>query len=174
MKRYNRKFIEAKQVGTLYHFTSFIKLPLILQRNELMVGQDGYVSFTRDKHFLSKSRYSLSMNQATVGCAIIIDGDKLSNNYKITPYDYFDAYNTFYNQKSSHLTGEDESEETVNKSIKNLNRYILGIIIYKNLYERDGRVTKVLNGLFDEHQDEYLFKDYISYIKKFKYRIEIK
>lgn len=102
--------IEAKQVGTLYHFTPFKGMLGILKTNILKIGDDsnfetggnvGNVSLTRDKD-LNYFSYRITL-----------DGDKLSNNYKITPYQYG--------------VEAGEAEESVNRDIKNISNYILNI-----------------------------------------------
>jgi hypothetical protein len=106
---------EAKQVGPLYHFTEFNGLKGILSSNTLKVGDDstfdsggnvGNVSLTRDKNmWISDYRIEL-------------DGNKLSDNYKITPY-AFDY-------------DRGEAEEYINRDIKNIKNYITGITVYSD------------------------------------------
>jgi len=109
---------EGKQVGTLYHFTPFEGIKGILKFNTLKVGDDsnfetggnvGKVSLTRDKN-LNYFNYRITL-----------DGDKLSNNYKINPYSY-------------DIEAE-ESEESVNRDIKNIDKYIIDI--HYILYDMD-------------------------------------
>ena len=101
---------EGKQVGTLYHFTPFEGIKGILKSNTLKVGDDsnfetggnvGKVSLTRDKN-LNYFNYRITL-----------DGNKLSNNYKINPYSYD--------------IRAGESEESVNRDIKNIDKYIIDI-----------------------------------------------
>lgn len=101
---------EAKQVGPLYHFTDLYGLEGILNSNTLKVGDDssfetggniGNVSLTRDKEmWIFQYRIEL-------------DGNKLSNNYKITPF--------AWDQERG------EAEEYINRDIKNIKNYITGI-----------------------------------------------
>lgn len=73
---------EAKQVGTLYHFTSYSKLVKIINSGFVLTTEhkdiQPYVSFTRDK-----SMYSDSISTQV---RLAIDGDGLSNRYKIMPH----------------------------------------------------------------------------------------
>ena len=88
---------EAKQVGTVYHYTTFDNGFKILQSNQLkssgtadstksnpMYG----VSFTRDKRF--HNNHNVGFDVSSFGqkpqVRFTIDGDKLSNKYKIQPY----------------------------------------------------------------------------------------
>ena len=98
---------EAKQVGTLYHFTNADKFIHIMQENSLkpaylQKGGYNYISFTRNPNFAKEHRKGIS------GLAIVftVDGDKLSNNHKIEPYNY---YNYAYKRNASN----DEREERV-------------------------------------------------------------
>lgn len=73
---------EAKQVGTLYHFTSYSKLVKIINSGFVLTTEhkdiQPYVSFTRDK-----SMYSDSISTQV---RLTIDGSGLSNRYKIMPH----------------------------------------------------------------------------------------
>jgi hypothetical protein len=103
---------EAKQVGILYHFTSYSGLLKIAQDgmklkdfvaaniDKVKLGdynQDTYVSFTRNRDLTSDTVFRQ--------CRITVDGTKLSNQYKITPYaDTKAGYSR---------TTQDESEERI-------------------------------------------------------------
>ena len=100
---------EAKQVGTIYHFTRLGALQSILETNKL-ISQRNYISFTRNKNWYPwKTSVKLSF-----------DGDKLSNKYKIQPFSDIDNI----------IKGSDEYEERVMlHEINNLSKYILVIEI---------------------------------------------
>ena len=109
--------IEAKQAGPLYHFTSFDGLKGILESNTLKVGDDsnfetggnpGSISLTRNK------------NLWYFPYRIELDGDKLSNNYKITPYQWSGGEH------------KSEWEESIDKDIKNIKSYITSIAVWVN------------------------------------------
>jgi len=132
--------IESKQVGILYHNTSVDRAKKILETNKFEAflndsniltdfryqtpGKDflitpfgpivtdrykhkKYVSFTRNKFYI----------RTFDNVQFIIDGNKLSENYKIVPYSQFGGRE------------HDESEERVYKDINNLSKYLLKIII---------------------------------------------
>jgi hypothetical protein len=109
---------EAKQVGTLYHSTSGTNLISILKSNTLKAGYPVFrfgpggiqkqISFTRNKNY-RPGEYTLE-----------IDGNKLSENYKLTPYD-----------ESGNFGRRLESEEVVTEDIINISKYI--ITIYANV-----------------------------------------
>jgi 8-oxo-dGTP pyrophosphatase MutT (NUDIX family) len=123
---------EAKQRGTLYHYTPLHKLQKIVESNVLKakdtpIGQPGNaqfkksVSLTRDKNF--HTDYKMI---GGLGARIILDGDKLSENYKIVPYNdpmyskklHIDSYSSY------------EAEERIFEDIKSLDKYILGYDIF--------------------------------------------
>lgn len=135
---------ERKQVGVLYHNTLMERLFKIIQENRLKVNSDDLsniinfrskrddnlmfhalagpilkdrskippsISFTRNKQY---KRYD---DEAV----IVLDGDKLSERYGITPYSNFGGRKY------------DEMEERVFRDVVNLDKYILKIILpYKS------------------------------------------
>lgn len=114
MEKIIREILSAKQVGTLYHYTSYKSLIAILESNKIHstrydTKNEG-VSFTTVKNPIHGS------------AGIVIDGDDLSNNYKIVNISFG-------------LTPiSDEHEERVlTKEIKNIRRYIKKVIVYPNL-----------------------------------------
>jgi hypothetical protein len=118
---------EAKQVGTIYHFTSLPNLINILKENHLRAGAKirKYISFTRDKNFYKASDIRTRWGVDTE-VRIVVDGDKLSNKYKIEPYNFF------YNRKKMDLYDKGEFEERiVSPVINNLDQYV---IAYEILY----------------------------------------
>jgi len=116
---------EAKQAGVLYHYTLLDYLVSIVNDNALKaLGTTTFgpiISFTRDKNFHKVKRHIMGTE-----CRIVIDGDKLSNNYKITPI----AEKDFRRN-----TNDTESEERItfisrNDEIKNLDKYIISYDIF--------------------------------------------
>ena len=117
---------EGKQAGTLYHWTNSESLLDILNNNVLQATYGDYgktthksisgpsISFTR-----SSNRYSFPIAE-DADCVLVLDGNKLSNNYKIIPYSEQDAE-------------FDEMEERIyNKDIIGLNKYIIKVIMYED------------------------------------------
>lgn len=132
---------EYKQVGILYHYTSLEYLFSILNDNEIKsfnrVKNKFVISFTRDKNW--HHRYE------TGPVRITINGNKLSNNYKIQPYHDL----SYFNSKSA-TTENDEMEEMVyTKEIINITDYIIEIIIIKNNIDPEDKeyYAKVINKL---------------------------
>ena len=109
---------ERKQVGNLYHFTSYTNLIEIINSGFVLTTKhkdiQPYVSFTRNK-----SMYSDSVSTQT---RLTIDGDKLTDRYKLSPH--ADA------KAGYGRTSVDESEERVS-----LLRYPKGVDVSKSLVE---------------------------------------
>jgi ankyrin repeat protein len=122
-----RKF-EAKQVGTLYHVCTLDSyLKYILPHDQLAASgkyqnwihnSDKYVSFTRSGTFVLDSR-----DDDTVLVQLVVDGDKLSENYKIGPYNDF-GFDEDGNLKDYDDPKRREMEEAVKGPIKNISKYI--------------------------------------------------
>lgn len=125
------RILEAKQVGTIYHVCTLnAYLKYILPNDTLeasgkyynwVYGGDDYVSFTRDKYFVVGTK---SVQSSKVLVQLVIDGDKLSEHYKIGPYNDF-AFDQEGNlvDDSNEITKR-EKEEAVKGPIKNLSKYI--------------------------------------------------
>lgn len=126
-----RNLIEGKQVGILYHYTSIPRLLSILKDNKLKITSSGrpYVSFTRDKNFHKSSRFGLGGN---MDVRLVVDGNKLSQKYKITPYQYhFQDYDF----------KQDEAEEIVDKNIENIKSYLIQIDCFINEADFNNKVN---------------------------------
>lgn len=91
MKYYEEFINESKQVGIIYHYTSIDSMFSILNDDNInpsFPDKTGYyISFTRDKNFLNRN-FNLIGN-GEINCRFVVDGNKISNNYKVEPYDYF-------------------------------------------------------------------------------------
>jgi len=130
MTTFKQYISERKQVGKLYHFTSVAGALGILETQQLKASKGvDYVSFTRNHRFakdLNKSQYSFRFT---------IDGDKLSDKYKIEPY----HDSTYYNKHKS-KQHEDEMEEAIflskngNKPVS-LKGAIIDVTIDKSKYD---------------------------------------
>lgn len=159
MKTFKEFLIEAKQVGTLYHLTNLDGMEYILRDNKLRRGQYEGISFTRNK--MLNSYVGSPVN---LFFKLIIDGDKLSEKYKLEPYKYH------ANDRSIDFRKEAEELVRVNE-ISNISKYIKGIaFIYDNfeLRERDyneGPKELLYYGNFKTFLNEDL-KDLLNRIRK--------
>lgn len=99
---------EAKQVGTLYHVMDVDKFSYLLSNDTLAKP----TSFTRNKN------YDIVIGrEKEYTYQIVVDGDMLSNRYKIRPIDQGKGWVS------------DEYEELVEKNITNAGKYITQIIV---------------------------------------------
>ena len=140
---------EAKQVGVIYHYTDKKGLAGILKSNSIKSNDEhylgnviNYISFTRNKNFHKKGMsFGVKLEYR-----IAIDGNKLSNRYKIKPFayipgwDYTDSweYDWLDDEPESvrrnffNATGEyDEQEERITfkkpSKIGNIKSYIIKV-----------------------------------------------
>jgi hypothetical protein len=163
---------EAKQVGILYHFTNLISLYYIVKSNTLnsirTVDSCGnlwrtynlenkskwfYISFTRNKNL---HKTVPAFNHPST-CRITINGDKLSNKYKIYPINYFKWHNE-----------EDEECIIVQNNLKYLSDYVLKIEI-PNLKEFKNELYYGLKYNFDTD----LVVSYSTKLKKIFHDMEL-
>jgi hypothetical protein len=88
---------ESKQVGVIYHYTTFENGLKILQSNQLKADHTAdstnakpvySISFTRDKRFHDNHRIGFTDSSfgQTPQVRFTVDGNKLSNKYKVQPY----------------------------------------------------------------------------------------
>lgn len=133
MKYANRlidRVLEAKQVGVLYHWTSGEGMVSILKDNGFRRSPENPgprgVSFSRDK------RLNFATGGEAIRWVIVVDGDAVSEHYKVSPYadpNVTDRGNVI---KAS-ITGypDTESEERVvvplGKKLGPLNRFVIKI-----------------------------------------------
>ena len=78
---------EGKQVGTLYHFTTLRGATGILASGKININEDGVISATRDKN-LNTAEFDTEGDPDENIVRIDLDGNKISNNYKIQPYSF--------------------------------------------------------------------------------------
>jgi len=82
---------EAKQVGTIYHFTRLSSLFDMIKFDFDMSSHQDYISFTRNYNMIDYEKnqndlaYDFKLGDKRI-VRIAIDGDKLSNKYKIEPF----------------------------------------------------------------------------------------
>jgi hypothetical protein len=94
---------ESKQVGIIYHYTTFEAGLKILQSNQLKSGEAAdstkskpvfAISFTRDKRF--HDNHVVGFEESSFGnkpqLRFTIDGNKLSNRYSVQPYSQQGAF----------------------------------------------------------------------------------
>ena len=82
-----KEITEGKQVGTLYHYTSIENLSYILKDEYIIPNSENQVSTTRNKDI--DTTPFLGYNKKIKNTVRLkLNGDKISNKYKIQPYLY--------------------------------------------------------------------------------------
>lgn len=139
---------EAKQVGNLYHVMDIDKFVNLLNYDILKKP----TSFTRNKDY----DYVVGRGKDYT-YQIRIDGDKLSNNYKIKPV----------NQGGGWVS--DEYEELVNVDIKNVGKYILDITVInkKRFYWKEKGFNKVTYNTWKNSGIDEISKYLSNYLSKY-------
>ena len=136
---------EGKQVGTLYHFTDETGIEGILKSNQLLASTTNasHVSLTRDKDGWHVGTLDNIFR-------ISLDGNKISNNYKIQPYSW---------SQFDRGLGDTESEEAVlTDKITHIKGYIISILIDQSLSRLMGVNIESLINLLKEKNIPYEFK----------------
>ena len=137
---------ESKQAGYLYHITKIPSAIKILNSNELIGSQFGGadsekygISTTRNKQFLYDARNTLNFVQ------FVLDGSKISNNYKITPHDYWQReYNKPIFSEPQIVDEDEEIILTPKGKISNILNYVIEVNIFNNDLNKDNDNIKQL------------------------------
>ena len=117
----------AKQVGPLYHYTCYESALKILKSDKLTT-RSGWISFTRNKNLHRRDREELELVELCTDVRLEFDGDRLSNRYRIEPYQYEDV--------------PDEDEERVSALvISPVKHYLRGITIFADSWSAEKRDT---------------------------------
>ncbi|MFW6009146.1 MAG: hypothetical protein ACOCP8_07775, partial [archaeon] len=130
----------AKQVGILYHFTSAASIMNILKEDKLE-SNTGKISFTRNQFYNEGNN---DVGDRIEGY-LQIDGNKLSNNYKIKPFhdqDYFNDYG--YEFGSENMEQEERLFLKDNNDLYGIKKYITKIVIFKNDVWYSSYITREL------------------------------
>jgi hypothetical protein len=163
---------ESKQVGTLYHVCTIDDyLRYILPNDTLstsgnyknfLYGGNDYVSFTRDRHFVVSTN---KVDAANILIRLVVDGDKLSERYRIGPYNDF-AYNVKFGEfdPSNDEPEFREKEEVVKGPIKSISKYIIKIDFDLNKINKDA--VAILKDALENHGSKLTnitYNHFISY-----------
>ena len=129
---YAQPLEEARQVGTLYYFGPYRRLArLVASDFKLTSTIQPFVSFTRNKRMVSDT----IANEVR----ITLDGDKLSQRYKIAPFAHTSAG---YGRSSA-----DEAEERID-----LKKHPQGVDISKAILTVDIKDPMSVNTAFDDEE----------------------
>lgn len=130
-----RYITEAKQVGIIYHVCDLRRMKFIAWHDNLQNGEVDFnkvsnsdtIPFTRDKRLLVDDSQDDFLFQ------IVIDGDKLSENYKIEPYSRLRNHQYYTRIKPS----THSYEECIAGIITDFSKYIKSVnfLYSKNFYK---------------------------------------
>lgn len=162
---YNWNAVEiqgAKQVGSLYHYTSFLGAFNILKENVIYEGIHKGISFTRNKNLHKTPAVSIKTQ-----VRLEIDGDKLAEHYKLEPYTYpgtsFKKSRPFY-----------EAEERVRKDkITNVHKYIKSIKIFKKAWPDLEKMKPFFVSRLSQFIKPLTFENYVQYLKRYNIPVYI-
>jgi hypothetical protein len=141
---------EAKQVGIVYHFTGLDSFISILKTNKLKPHFAGIsmskglwgVSVTRNKNIHIEDENFAEDIDSSASVRINLDGNKLSERYKIRPF--FDTI--FYNGKRRNTHSEfEELIITGSIGLEDVNKYIISVSIFAEEDELGYKDKKILN-----------------------------
>lgn len=165
MIKLNKLLNEGKQVGTLYHWTDLMGSFNIISQDFLK----GYltdtfrdqpaISFTRDKNFY-KGKNKLA-TKPEIG--FVIDGDKLSNHYKIRPF------------QDPKIKKDETEEKVLTDGIKNFSQYVIKVIVIKNRFDKSFKysVDQIKNKWQEVGGKEYpTYDTYIQWLINNGFEVE--
>lgn len=119
------KFIElfeAKNIGDLYHLVTLNSMKFIIENNKLKFHMHyepdekyEYISLTRNKYM-----NNINFVKGFKLFRLIIDGNKLSERYKIKPFSYSTEEEPEY------------EERVITSEIKDIFKYVKGVVIIIN------------------------------------------
>mgnify|MGYP005851058689 CR=1 FL=1 len=154
--------INLRTKKLLYHSTTFENLMKILNDN-ILYGSDMYdygIATSRNRNYLFYMSDYGDIKSGEGECQIILDRDKIKNNYKIQPFD-FEEY------KSSNDSNYHQSEDKILTSkIINIKKYIIGIHLNKNIERNLGLILDREMEFLKSNQIIIFGKDW-EIIKKF-------
>lgn len=154
IKLVKKHISESKQVGKIYHFCALKDVEKYIAPTDTLSSSGLFWNrLTKNRNTISFTRNpNLRLNTLrsyNISIRFSVDGDKLSNNYKIIPYSAYGVSSPHF--KSDYMSGEpdydsDEMEEIVIGPVKNFHKYILTILVSvkdqnftrEDLLEEDG------------------------------------
>jgi len=176
------QLLEAKQVGKLYHFIIDINnLNFVLRTNKLFSRWQDTFERIFNKKYKIKDYTSLTRNLqwAKYGGNIILvlDGNKISENYKIIPFFFLgnqanllnptnasDRSPVFYspnvlNRNEFDLgkwkNKKNEFEERVKGQIKDIDKYLIKIIVKKSILNTNDPILEGNKKIFDQLVEDF-------------------
>lgn len=124
------QIFESKNIQNLYHILDTEKLHFVLTNNEIKSYKFHYISTTRNKMM---NGY-LGDNSTSI-FKLELDGPKLSDHYKMKPYQD-SGWELGSDNERTHFYHQEWEEQIQTRVIKNARKYIIKIILLKNRIER--------------------------------------
>ncbi len=118
---------ESKQVGVVYHFTKIKALESILLNDVLFSDRKEGISTTR-------SYNAKDTEFEWYPVRIVLDGNKISSNFKIVPFLYGFEENSYHPAISKNQYKNEREELIKTNSIDNVSKYIIQIDIDAGKY----------------------------------------
>ena len=159
---------EAKQVGTIYHFTKPKSIYMVLNKNnqkeyglEILefFSHNGNFSTTRNSSMTSDFSHPVLSIRNEYIVRLALDGDKLSNKYKIKPVlglqdNSFDLFNNI-SSRVPRKWGENEEVVLGNTKLKDestfkLKDYLIQIDIYNRKEQESNDLKEIIELLLKE------------------------
>lgn len=136
---------ERKQVGDLYHFTYIDNLFSIVKSNSLKPANDTEYNNGVRMHFISMTRSKTFSSDAGFECDVRfkINGTKLSDKYKIRPFNYYSGMQHY----GDYSPNDSEMEERIwfeeGKYISNFLSYVKQIDLLDSISDINNIVLKL-------------------------------
>lgn len=156
-RRLNIRY-EAKQVGDIYHVAELSIAGKIAESDQL--GLQGHSFFTREKNFNIVAHH---FNNVFISVRYTVDGDKLSENYKVDPVN---------NHRGD---GDIQWEVITNRAVKDFHKFVKAVDIMAdtNAFREPGKQgtwgkaksdfdLAINNKYMDANRAEQLYKSLLS------------
>ena len=144
------EIVEGKQVGTIYHFTSLRGILGILTDGFIRSNSENQISTTRNKDMDLNLLYTDDYEKGELNTRLDLDGDKISNRYKIRPFQSDVGFG--YEDRPPVYLGKDEFEEQIITNGKSLPiyPYLKNVVLPPDENDEDyGLLDKVME-ILDE------------------------
>ncbi len=166
MKSFKEFISEAKQVGTVYHYTDLESLHKLINQDvpfRMYSKNNETISTTRNSNLHLTGGYNKHFSKS--GVRIALDGDKISEHHKIKPVAGLidnepDVLNHKHNEyRVSRNSGE--AEESIMKHPFDMKKYIKHIHIIRHR-EHDEKYEKEIKPKLDELGIEHTYHKSLS------------
>jgi len=159
------EYLEESAYAPLYHGTTVPRLYNILDEGKLNTGfrstshwptkGGSQVSLTRNFEFAK--HWPIAVDNTSNWSVMEFDRQKLRNNYKIVPFNFFDDKTRYsHSERNQYGIDMNQYEEVVTRPIQNPLKYVDKIYMAPRL---DGRVQPAFGSLWDTIADRVFFTE---------------